>query len=183
MSAASLDSLAGPRLLRAPHAADARGGFTKPYGEWLTDALGPDTFLTAEVATSFNSKRGTLRGLHFQAAPHTEAKIVHCLRGEVWDVVVDLRTGSPTFGRWAAVTLAAGTAQVLYVPRGFAHGFQTLRADSEVLYLLDRPYRSESVSGVRWDDPRLAIDWPLSPVNVSERDQGLPALSDVAPPL
>jgi dTDP-4-dehydrorhamnose 3,5-epimerase len=129
---------------------------------------------------SFNNRRGTLRGLHFQAAPHEEIKLVSCVRGAVFDVAVDLRADSPSRGRWAAVELSADNRSALYVPAGFAHGFHTLEDDTEVLYHISEPYRPESSRGVRWDDPDLAIAWPGAQERViSERDRALPRLRDL----
>jgi len=129
---------------------------------------------------SFNNRCGTLRGLHFQAAPHEEIKLVSCIRGAVFDIAVDVRANSPSRGRWAAVELSADNRSALYIPAGFAHGFQTLEDDTELLYHISEPYRPELGRGVRWDDPDLAIAWP--PVHervISSRDAALPRLRDL----
>jgi dTDP-4-dehydrorhamnose 3,5-epimerase len=120
---------------------------------------------------SFNHRRGTLRGLHFQAAPHEEIKLVRCTRGAIFDVVVDLRPKFPTRAKWAAVELTADNRASLYIPAGFAHGFQTLIDDAEVAYYTSEPYRQETSRGIRWDDPDLAVAWPKATQRViSERD-------------
>ena len=126
---------------------------------------------------SFNKKRGTLRGLHFQMEPHQEAKLVRCTAGAIYDVIADLRPGSPTFRRWVGVELTSVNRLMLYVPEGFAHGFQTLEDDTEVAYQLSEYYHPESARGVRWDDPALSIKWPLPVTVLSERDREHPLLS------
>jgi dTDP-4-dehydrorhamnose 3,5-epimerase len=122
---------------------------------------------------------GTLRGLHFQAAPHGEVKLVRCTRGRVYDVMVDIRKDSPSFGQWWAGELSAETRRAHYVPVGFAHGFQTLEPDAELFYQVSQPYCAESDRGLRWNDPQLAIAWPGAARRViSEKDRKLPFLSD-----
>ena len=154
---------------------DERGGFAR-----LVDA---DAFATqglpahyVQHSLSTNLRKGTLRGLHLQREPHAEAKVVRCVRGAVLDVVADLRPKSPTYAAWAGVELRAGDGRALFVPPGCAHGFQTLEDDTHVLYLIDRPYEESAAAGVRWDDPTLAIRWPLPPGPMSERDRALPLL-------
>ena len=123
---------------------------------------------------SWNRERGTLRGMHYQAAPHEEAKLVRCPRGALWDVVVDLRRGSPAFLRHVAVELSAANGRLLYVPPGCAHGYQTLACDTEVAYQMSAPYAAGAGRGVRWDDPAFAIAWPAAPQLISERDASYP---------
>jgi dTDP-4-dehydrorhamnose 3,5-epimerase len=131
-------------------------------------------------SVSFNKCRGTLRGLHFQAPPHEETKLVSCTRGAVFDVAVDVRPQSRSRGRWAGVELSAENRAVLYIPSGFAHGFQTLTDDAEVRYHISERYRPEASRGVRWDDPDLAVAWPNTGQRViSSRDQALPRLRDL----
>jgi len=125
---------------------------------------------------SFNRQRGTLRGLHFQMEPNQEAKLVRCTAGAIYDVIADLRPGSPTFRRWTAVELTSRNRLMLYVPAGFAHGFQTLEDDTEIAYQISEYYHPESASGVRWDDPVLSVRWPLPVTVLSERDRKLPLL-------
>jgi dTDP-4-dehydrorhamnose 3,5-epimerase len=126
----------------------------------------------AQCNISFNWLKGTLRGMHFQAAPHEEAKSVRCTRGAIFDVVVDLRPDSPTRYRWSAVELTAENRRMLYVPEGFAHGYQTLEDATEVFYQVSETYHPESARGLRWDDPRLDITWPLPVTRISARDAG-----------
>jgi dTDP-4-dehydrorhamnose 3,5-epimerase len=124
---------------------------------------------------SFNAQRGTLRGLHFQIEPYAEAKLVRCIRGRIFDVIVDLRPASPTYRHWHAEELDAENRSAMYVPKGLAHGFQTLIDDSEVMYQMTEPYHPESSRGVRWDSPWLRIDWPINhPIVISERDRSFP---------
>jgi dTDP-4-dehydrorhamnose 3,5-epimerase len=125
---------------------------------------------------SFNANRDTLRGMHYQAEPHGESKLVRCVRGSIFDVAVDLRAGTPTYCRWHGVELSAENRLALYIPAGLAHGFQTLSADCEVLYQMGAPYVPESARGVRFDDHAFAIDWPEPRGEriISERDAGYP---------
>jgi dTDP-4-dehydrorhamnose 3,5-epimerase len=132
----------------------------------------------AQVNLSHSEAVGTVRGLHLQAPPHSEAKLVRCLRGRVWDVAVDLRTDSTTYGQWHAVELSPAAANALLIPEGCAHGFQVLEARSELLYLHSGAWVPEAETGARFDDPQLAIAWPLPPTGLSDRDLGLPQLGD-----
>lgn len=152
---------------------DERGFFARSYCEReLADrGLAP---VHAQCNVSWNPKRGTLRGLHFNAPPHEEAKIVRCTSGAILDVIVDLRRASSTHLAWTAVELDAQSRRMLYVPPGFAHGFLTLRDDSEVSYQMSAPYVPSAARGIRWNDPRLAIAWPHEPALISERDAGYP---------
>ena len=127
-----------------------------------------------QASVSFNARRGTLRGLHLQRPPHEEAKLVRCLAGAVFDVVVDLRPGSPTHLSWAGVELSAEQRNAIFVPKGIAHGFLTLVDACELEYLISTPYDADAAAGVRWDDPALDIEWPFAPVVLSERDAGFP---------
>ncbi len=129
----------------------------------------------AQCNVSFNKKKGTLRGMHLQLPPKAEAKLVRCTRGKIYDVVIDLRPGSPTYCQWEAVELSADDYRALYIPEEFAHGFQTLEDNSEVFYQMFEFYAPEYASGVRWDDPAFGITWPLPGPIISERDQSYPA--------
>ena len=131
----------------------------------------------AQVNLSLTEAVGTIRGLHLQADPHSEAKLVRCLRGRVWDVAVDLRQDSTTYGHWHAIELSSDQGNALLIPEGCAHGFQVLESGSELLYLHSGAWEPEAETGVRWDDPQLAIAWPLPSGELSERDRGLPLLS------
>jgi dTDP-4-dehydrorhamnose 3,5-epimerase len=130
---------------------------------------------------SINPKQGTVRGLHWQVAPHAEAKLVRCVRGAIYDVIVDVECGSTTFGNWIALTLTPQSQLMLYVPTGFAHGFQTLIDDTEVNYLLSSPYVAAAGRGLRYDDPALAISWPLPVSRISDRDRSWPLLDKKGP--
>jgi dTDP-4-dehydrorhamnose 3,5-epimerase len=123
---------------------------------------------------SFNSRRGTLRGMHYQVPPFAEAKLVRCTRGSIYDVLIDLRPDSPTFREWIAVVLHAETRNMVYVPEGFAHGFLTLEDNAEVLYQMSQFYSAESARGVRWDDPAFGVVWPERVIVISERDRTYP---------
>jgi dTDP-4-dehydrorhamnose 3,5-epimerase len=132
-----------------------------------------------ETNSSFNKWRGTLRGMHFQIAPHQEAKLVRCTAGAIYDVIVDLREESPTFRHWIAVELTSSNRLMLYIPEGLAHGYQTLEDNTEVAYQMSEYYHPESARGVRWNDPAFGFKWPLQVSMISERDRAHP-LVDVA---
>jgi dTDP-4-dehydrorhamnose 3,5-epimerase len=134
----------------------------------------------AQVNLSRSEAVGTVRGLHLQAPPHREAKLVRCLRGRVWDVAVDLRQASTTYGHWHAAELSPAAANALLIPEGCAHGFQVLEPGSELLYLHSGAWVPEAETGVRFNDPQLAIAWPLPPTGLSERDLALPLLESLA---
>ena len=172
--------LAGAFVIELEELGDERGFFARSFcaEEFRAHGLDP---VVAQCNVSFNAARGTLRGLHWQAAPHAEAKLVRCTRGAIWDVVVDLRPGSASARRWFAAELTADNRRALYVPAGFAHGFQTLADASEVLYQMSELYHAGLARGVRWNDPALAISWPIAPAIVSERDRALPLLAGGAP--
>jgi dTDP-4-dehydrorhamnose 3,5-epimerase len=154
---------------------DARGHFARTFcsREMAEHGLNSDV---AQISQSFNARKGTLRGLHFQAHPEMEDKLVRCIRGAIFDVMVDLRTGSPTFGKWVGYELSESNSFQLYAPRGFAHGFQALTDDCVVLYSISQFFNPDLVGGVRFDDPEIAIEWPLAPVELSPRDLSLPFL-------
>jgi dTDP-4-dehydrorhamnose 3,5-epimerase len=172
--------LDGAFVLVPEPAADERGDFARLFcarefaGHGLVDSF-------VQLSVSRNIKRGTVRGLHFQAAPFAETKIVRCTRGAVFDVIVDLRPGSATVGQWAAIELSATARNAVYVPAGCAHGFQTLAADCDVEYLIAPEYVPSAARGIRWDDPALAIDWPIKEeITISARDRRLPAFDFAA---
>lgn len=150
---------------------DARGAFARLFcEESLAASLGGRRIV--QINHSRSVERGTIRGMHFQHPPYAEVKFVRCLRGRVWDVAVDLRAGSPTFLRWHAEELSPENAHMLVIPEGCAHGFQTLEADTELLYLHTTPYTPGAEGGVRYDDPAIGIGWPLPATNISSRDAG-----------
>ena len=159
---------------------DGRGFFARSWcrDEFTRRGLAAD-FVQGSV--SFNHRAHTLRGLHWQAAPHGEAKLVRCTRGRLFDVAVDVRPGSPTFAEWYAIELDADNRLALYIPEGVAHGFQTLEDATEVLYQISGYHHPESFRGIRWDDPRVAVAWPPAEGRiVSERDRTLPTLAEDA---
>jgi len=156
---------------------DERGYFARAYCAAEQTAHGLASHV-AQVNLSFNAAAGTLRGLHFQAHPHGEAKTVTVLRGSVFDVAVDVRRGSPTFLRWVGVELTDRNHRALHVPVGFAHGFLTLEADSLVQYFVSSPYAPGFEHTVRWDDPRVGIVWPRQPTVLSPKDAGAALLTD-----
>jgi len=125
---------------------------------------------------SFNKARGTLRGMHFQNKPHQEVKLVRCTRGAIYDVAIDLRPDSPTRYRWVATELTSDNHSMLYIPEGFAHGYQTLTDCTEIFYQISEQYHPQSASGVRWDDPAFKIKWPLPVTVIAERDASYPLL-------
>jgi dTDP-4-dehydrorhamnose 3,5-epimerase len=153
---------------------DERGFFARTFcrEEFAEHGL---TSNIAQCNLSYNQKRGTLRGLHYQVAPWQEAKLVSCVAGSFYDVVLDLRNDSPTYCEWIGVELSArGRRRMLYIPEGFAHGFQTLQDDTEVFYQMSHAYVPEAARGVRWNDPAFAIHWPDGPRTISARDQHYP---------
>jgi dTDP-4-dehydrorhamnose 3,5-epimerase len=152
---------------------DARGGFGRCFckNEFATAGV---TFDVAQASISSNLLAGTLRGMHYQADPHGEAKLVRCTRGRLFDVAVDLRPNSPTRTRWFGLELSAATPRLLYIPPGFAHGFVTREPDCEVSYLMDSEYFADAARGVRWNDPAFGIAWPTGPREMSEKDASYP---------
>lgn len=152
---------------------DERGFFARTFCEHEFAAHGLCTrFVQCNI--SFNKRKGTIRGMHYQVAPHAEAKLVRCTMGAIYDVIIDLRPGSPTFAQWVAVELTAQNRRMVYVPEGLAHGFQTLEDNTEVFYQMSEFYHPECARGVRWNDPAFGIKWPLTPVIISARDQSYP---------
>lgn len=169
-------SLAGLAVVDTLPHSDHRGEFSRLFcDEELAPLLGQRHIV--QISQSATHVTGTLRGLHFQKPPHAEMKLVRCIRGRVWDVAVDLRPASPTFGQWHAEELSAANRRMLVIPEGFAHGFQTLEPDSELLYLMSAAYHPDSATGVRWDDPQLAIAWPLPVTDISAQDRALPTVA------
>jgi dTDP-4-dehydrorhamnose 3,5-epimerase len=155
---------------------DERGSFARAYCDREFAAHGLPT-VWPQCNLSRNTRAGTLRGMHYNAAPHGEAKVVRCVRGAIWDAIVDLRPGSPTRLRWFGLALAAETGTALYVPEGFAHGFITLGDGSDVFYHMGRSFEPGAARGLRWDDPAIGIGWPMPPAVISERDRTYPDLA------
>lgn len=160
-------------VVESPTHADARGGFQRL---WCADefaAAGVD-FTPHQASLSTNIAALTLRGMHWQAAPHAEQKLVRCVAGRVWDVALDLRPDSPAYLRWFGLTLSADGGPALFLPRGVAHGFLTLTQGAAVHYLIDSPHVPDAARGARWNDPSFGIDWPHAPAVISERDRDWP---------
>ena len=166
--------LSGAWLIEPDLISDERGFFARTYcaNEFASKGLKADS---VQSNISYNKMRGTLRGMHFQRQPNAEAKLVRCTAGVIYDVIIDLRRGSQTFAKWAAFELTAQDRNALYVPEGFAHGFQTLADDTEVLYQMFNFFAPESAGGVRWDDPAFQIKWPLNISIMSGKDRDYPA--------
>lgn len=172
----SEQAVAGVVLIEPERIADERGWFARTYdaGEFAERGLAPEI---AQCSVSFNARAGTLRGMHFQAAPHGETKLVRCTRGAIFDVAVDLRRDSASYGSWAGVELTQENGRALLIPVGCAHGFQTLVDATEVLYQISTPYVPGAGRGVRWDDPAFGIEWPAPPSGtriMSDRDASYP---------
>jgi len=163
-------------LVRARAFPDPRGFFVESYRRSQFAANGiPQEFVQDNLS---HSTRGVLRGLHYQKNPHAQGKLVMVLRGEIFDVAVDLRRGSLTFGRWVAAVLSASDHAMLYVPEGFAHGFCVLSDEADVLYKVTAEYAPDLDRGIRWDDPEIGVRWPLANPILSPKDATLPALRD-----
>ena len=173
--------IAGVWLIEMERHEDERGWFARSWCAEEFAARGLNSQL-AQCSVSFNKKKGTLRGMHWQAAPHAEAKLVRCTRGAIYDVALDLRPDSQTYRRWFATELTADNGRALYIPEGCAHGFQTLADDSEVFYQIAGAYHATSSRGVRWDDPVFGITWPdAAERHLSVRDQTYPLQGDEQP--
>ncbi len=168
-------AIPGVAVLHYELYADDRGSFARTFCEEELAAAGL-SFRVIQANLSRNTARHTLRGLHFQQAPHGEPKIVSCVLGRIWDVAVDLREDSPTYRRWLGFELAPEENRALHLPEGIAHGFLTLEPESEVHYLMGAAYVPGAATGLRWDDPALGIDWPALPAVISERDATYPLL-------
>ncbi|HSG38121.1 MAG TPA: dTDP-4-dehydrorhamnose 3,5-epimerase [Thermoanaerobaculia bacterium] len=165
--------LPGAWVLEPERFEDERGFFARTYcrRDFADRGLDPEI---AQCSVSYNHRKGTLRGLHFQTAPHEEVKLVRVTRGAVWDVIVDVRPESPTFKEHFGVVLSAEAGNALYIPKGMAHGFQTLEDATEVFYQISAFYAPEVARGYRWDDPAFAIPWPEPPSVISGKDLNLP---------
>lgn len=158
---------------------DARGWFMETWSDRELKAAG----ITASFVQdnhSFSAEKGTLRGLHYQLNPMAQAKILRVTRGEIFDVAVDIRRGSPQYAQWVGVRLSAENKKQLFIPRGFAHGFLTLTDDVEVQYKADNYYSPEHDGGIRWDDPVIGVAWPAEPVILSDKDRNAPTLAERA---
>ncbi len=165
--------LEGAWLIRAEPVEDERGYFARIWCAREFKARGLDVSIV-QCSVSFTRRRGTVRGMHFQKAPYGECKLVRCSRGALYDVIIDLRPASLTYKKWFAVQLSEDDHLALFVPKGFAHGFQTLVDEVEVFYQMSEFYHPECSAGVRWDDPSFAIEWPIPPTVISKKDQSWP---------
>jgi dTDP-4-dehydrorhamnose 3,5-epimerase len=163
----------GAWLIELEPIADDRGWFARTFCAEIFEAYRLDPTV-AQCNASFNARAGTLRGMHYQAEPHGEAKLVRCTRGAIFDAVVDLRRESPAFCRWTGHELTFSNGRMLYAPVGTAHGFVTLADDSEILYQMSHPYVPGAARGVRFDDPAFGIEWPVEPRVMSDRDRAYP---------
>ena len=169
--------LPGAFLIEPEPIEDTRGLFVRTWCRRELEAHGLDTRI-AQCSTSFNKRKGTLRGMHYQAPPFAETKIVRCTRGAIHDVIIDLRPDAPTFTRHFAVVLTADNRKTLYVPPGFAHGFQTLADDTEVFYQISEFYSPEHARGVRWNDPTFGVRWPDDERTIVDRDRNYPDFAE-----
>ncbi|MGD0002801.1 MAG: dTDP-4-dehydrorhamnose 3,5-epimerase [Anaerolineaceae bacterium] len=162
--------LPGVFIIEPERKEDERGFFARVFCEEEFGAYGLETNLV-QCSISFNKQRGTLRGMHYQAAPYEEVRLVRCTMGAVYDVVLDLQPDSPTLKQWIAAELTSENRRMVYVPKGFAHGFLTLENSCEVFYQMSEFYHHENAGGVRWDDPAFGIQWPAPVQLISERDR------------
>lgn len=179
----TLTDLPGALLLKPRYFQDHRGYFVETYNERAAQEVG----LSADFVQdnqAYSIRRGTVRALHFQVPPQAQAKLVRVLRGRIYDVAVDLRIGSPTYGRWIGATLTAQRGEQIFVPRGFAHGYCTLEDNTEVAYKVDRYYAPECEQGIVWNDPTLAVDWPIAAAEavLSDKDQKLSRFAEFVSP-
>ena len=169
-------TLKGAFVIEVEKFEDKRGFFARAWCQREVEANGLISCVT-QTNISFNKKRGTLRGMHYQVAPYEQIKLVRCTRGVIYDVIIDLRPDSPTFRKWAGEELTAENYTMLYVPENFAHGFQTLEDNTEVTYQVSQFYSPESERGVRYDDPVFQVEWPLPVEVISEKDIAWPYCS------
>jgi dTDP-4-dehydrorhamnose 3,5-epimerase len=169
--------LPGAFVVELERLGDERGFFARSYcaEEFAARGLGPEL---RQCSVSYNARKGTLRGMHYQGAPHEEHKLVRCTAGAIYDVIVDIRASSPTYRRWFGAELTADNRRSLFIPPGFAHGFVTLSDHAEVYYMISVPHAPECSRGLRWNDPAFAIDWPLRPAVIAARDAAY-ALLDI----
>lgn len=167
------------KRIRPVRHGDSRGYFSETFKDgWFREHVADVSFV--QDNESLSAMAGTIRGLHFQTAPFAQAKLIRCIRGALLDVAVDIRKGSPTFGKWVAFELTADNGEQLWVPVGFAHGFMTLVPDTMISYKVTAPYSAEHDRGVKWDDPEIGIKWPeMDTYNLSDKDNRQPALADL----
>jgi dTDP-4-dehydrorhamnose 3,5-epimerase len=170
-------NLCGACLIQLEPTRDNRGSFARSFcaEEFAVHGL---EINYPQHSISISARRGTVRGMHYQRDPHCEVKLVRCTRGAILDVIIDIRSDSPTYRRWQQFELTSENGHQLYIPKGFAHGFQTLSGDTEVNYLISAPYKPESAHGIRYNDPAFAISWPLSVTEISEKDLHWPDFAE-----
>ena len=161
--------LKGSYIIELEKFEDERGFFARAWDKKKLEEVGLNSRL-AQCSISFNKKKGTLRGMHYQITPYEEVKLVRCTRGKIFDVILDLRHKSATFKEWIGIELSAENYKMIYIPEGFAHGFQTLEDDTEVSYQISQAYMPQYAHGVRWNDPTFQITWPLEISTISKRD-------------
>lgn len=166
-------AIAGCFLIELEPRSDERGFFSRMYcaDEFRLHGLDPHI---AQINTALTIKAGTVRGMHFQIAPHADTKLLRCLNGAVYDVCVDLRPDSPSYCQWVSVELTAGNRHMLFLPAGTAHGYQTLTDNAEIMYTTNRRYAPESATGVRYNDPAFGVQWPLAVTEISDADRNWP---------
>jgi dTDP-4-dehydrorhamnose 3,5-epimerase len=167
--------ISGLTLIKPKVHTDNRGFFFESYSAPTFAAAGIDCVFVQDNHSKSISK-GVIRGLHFQTAPFEQSKLVRVVRGAVFDVAVDLRQGSPTYGQWQGFELSERNFHILFIPKGFAHGFCTLEDNTEIVYKVDNPYSRENDAGIIWNDPDLAVSWPVGNPILSEKDKSLPRL-------
>jgi dTDP-4-dehydrorhamnose 3,5-epimerase len=170
-------TLEGAWLIHLEHRRDSRGFFARTFCVQEFATYGLETSYP-QHSISFSACRGTVRGMHYQREPHSEVKLVRCLKGSIWDVIIDIRPNSPTYCRWQGFDLSDADGRQLYIPKGFAHGFQTLSDGVEVNYLISEPYESEAACGIRYDDLSFSIAWPLAVTEISAKDLNWPYFDD-----
>jgi dTDP-4-dehydrorhamnose 3,5-epimerase len=168
--------LKGAFIIEPERLEDERGFFARTFCQKEFEAHGLNPRIV-QCNISYNKHKGTLRGMHYQVAPMAEAKLVSCTRGAIYDVIIDLRPESPTYCQWLAEELNAENRKIIYIPEGFAHGFQTLDGETEVFYQMSEFYSPEHARGVRWDDPVFGIEWALNTKMISEKDKNYPLMS------
>ncbi len=170
--------LQGAYHVSAEPVSDNRGSFARI---WCSDEARRAGIAAefSQSSVSVNTKRGTLRGMHFQRPPHMEAKLVRCIRGRIFDAIVDIREDSPTFGKWYGTELSVDHFDALFIPKGFAHGYITLTDDAVLAYDISVSFKADHAAGIRWDDADIAIVWPIAPQVMSDRDRALPHLRDL----
>lgn len=169
--------LNGAWLVQLEAARDNRGFFARTFCFEEFAKHGLETNY-CQHSISVSTRKGTLRGMHYQREPYSEVKLVRCVKGVIWDAIIDIRTTSPTFGQWEAFELSDSNRNQLYIPKGFAHGFQTITDDVEVSYLISEPYLPEAVDGLRYNDPSFVIAWPMPITAISDKDLAWPDFAD-----